>query len=105
MKGRRVLYWGRDLGGKQFEVRTRVPEYTANEMFFYDNKFGYIRSWKSRNFVLSVQRGRNNRGARLVLRDAANSNDQKWMYKPGQAHNLVPFSNQGLCIDAANGDV
>jgi hypothetical protein len=105
MRGRRVLYWGRDIGGRQYEVRTRSPRYTSNEMFFYDTKFGYIRSWKSKNYVLSVQRGRNNRGARLVLRASANSNDQKWMYKPGQSHNIMPFSNAGLCVDAANGDV
>jgi len=83
MKGQRVLYSGRDLGGKQFEIKTRIKQYNSDEMFFYDNKFGYIRSWKNKNMVLSVIRGQNNRGARLVLREAANGDDQKWMYNPG----------------------
>jgi len=105
MKGNRVLYSGRDIGGKQFEIRTRSARYEKNEMFFYDAKFGYIRSWVSKNMVLSVQRGKNVRGARLVLRQAANENSQRWMYSPSKPHNIQPFSNPSLCMDAANGDV
>jgi len=79
----------------------RKPRYSKEEIYFFDPKSGYIRNYQDKNFILSVQKGQNNRGAKLVLRSASGTDDQKWQYSPGQYHNWSPFSNKGLCIDVS----
>lgn len=74
-------------------------------MWVYDEKTGVIQNWKHRGWVLSIQAGRNNQRARVVVRPRQNNSpQQQWVYKSNQYSNWTPFSNNGLCIDAAQGD-
>ena len=51
--------------------------------------------------VLGVEKGKNQRGAKLVVRKLEDTNEEKFAYTPGQFHNWSPFSNKGLCIDVS----
>jgi len=49
-------------------------DYNQDTMWIFDEKTGYIRSFKNRNLVLGFQRGRAGRGTRLVAQHASGSN-------------------------------
>jgi len=105
MGGNRVMFMNRHIGGGQHEIALRKPKYDAHEIWFYDDKTGHIRLFHQKNMVLSIQKGNNNRGARVVARAAEmRSKDQAWHYKKGAYHNWNPFSRAELTMDAAQGD-
>jgi hypothetical protein len=103
MPGGRVMFYGRNIGGGQYEMGIHKAEYNYREIFIFDQKSGLIRNAKYRNWVIGVQKGRNNRGARLVLRQAGRHSDQAMAhrYQPNRFHNWSPLSNTNLCWDVA----
>lgn len=102
--GKRVLYWGRNIGGNQYEMAIRTAKYTKEEIYYFDPKTGHIKNFKDRAWAIGIQNGRSARGSRLVLQRVRDDNSQKWDYRSNQYHNWNPFSNNRLTIDVAHGD-
>lgn len=75
MGGNRVLFWGNHIGGGQYQMRIRKPQYNKHELFFFDPTTGHIRSRLNRNFVVAVEKNKKARGAKLVIRRAEENND------------------------------
>ena len=103
MRDGRVLYFNRHIGGGQYDVSIRKPQYDDREIWIFDEKTGHIRNYKHRGFALGVEKGKDARGALVVMRRAEWSADMKWKYQSGRPHNWIPFSNGGLCLDVAGG--
>lgn len=99
MRGRRVFAWGKHIGGGQYQVVIRKPQYTKDELFVFDPRTGHVRSAKHNAYAIAVQAGKNQKLAKLVLRKAVHDPSQKWRYRPGQYHNWSPFNNDKLCMD------
>lgn len=103
MRDGRVLYYNRHIGGGQYEIAIRKPQYDYREIWVFDAKTGHIRNYRHRGWALAVEKGKDARGARIVMRRAEWSADMKWKYQSGRPHNWIPFSNGGLCMDVAGG--
>ena len=74
------MYFGRKIAGDQYEMAIRKPLYDDKEIFFFDEKSGHIRNFKHKNWVIGVEKGKDARGATVVLRREEWSPDQKWNY-------------------------
>jgi hypothetical protein len=101
----RVLFFGRHIAGNQYEMQIRKPQYDEREIYFFDSKSGLIRNARHRNWVIGVQKGRTNKGSRLVLREAEKHSNQAMAhrYLANRPHNWSPLSNLNLCWDVAGG--
>jgi hypothetical protein len=102
--GRVIYMTNHQITRGQFATAIRAPKYSVEEIFVFDKKSGHIRLNGRRDLVLAVQQGKNQRGARLVLRKQTHASDQAFQYQHNGHHNWTPLSNKGLCIDAAQGD-
>ena len=93
------MYVAEHMGGGQYRMKIRQAKYDNREFFYYNSASGVLESALNRGYGIAVQKGKNNRGALLVLRPKDKSNTQVWSYKRNSYHNWSPFSNKGLCID------
>jgi len=48
MADARVLFWDKQIGGDQFEMAIRKPQYTKHEMYVFDEKTGHVRNFHDR---------------------------------------------------------
>jgi hypothetical protein len=101
MGGGRVMYVAEHMGGGQYRMKIRQAKYDNREFFYYNSASGVLESALNRGYGIAVQKGKNNRGALLVLRPKDKTNTQVWSYKRNSYHNWSPFSNKGLCMDVA----